>query len=227
MFKKILIIFFVTCSAYLCADDKKLTNAEASYIFYYKNIQAGSMNMTIATLDDKINIVTKYDGNFIASLANKGHREETSSIQQKNGNLIPIKYTYIDEKESYEIIFNNNEAKVLSDYFPTMQLKSRNIIYDPISILVLLMKKYPNIENAYSVVSKKKLKIYDFKFNDNISYKINDKNFNCYSVQYKSGNKVNYYYFSKDQKNLLISIKIEKNGKEKIRIDLSNIHHLE
>ena len=99
MFKKILIIFFVKdCSAYLCADDKKLTNAEASYIFYYKNIQAGSMNMTIATLDDKINIVTKYDGNFIASLANKGHREETSSIQQKNGNLIPIKYTYIDEK---------------------------------------------------------------------------------------------------------------------------------
>ena len=39
-----------------------------------------------------------------------------------------------------------------------MQLKSRNIIYDPISILVLLMKKYPNIENAYSVVSKRNLR---------------------------------------------------------------------
>ena len=89
------------------------------------------------------------------------------------------------------------------------------------------MKKYPNIENAYSVVSKKKLKIYDYKFNDNISYKIKEKDFNCYSVEYKSGNKTNYYYFSKDHKNLLISIKINKSGKEKIRIDLSDIQHLE
>ena len=56
---------------------------------------------------------------------------------------------------------------------------------------------------------------------------LKEKDFNCYSVEYKSGNKINYYYFSKDHKNLLISIKINKSGQEKIRIDLSDIQHLE
>ena len=47
------------------------------------------MNMTIATLDDKINIVTKYDGNFIASLANKGHRKKLHLFNRKMGILFP------------------------------------------------------------------------------------------------------------------------------------------
>ena len=227
MFKKILIILFITQSVYIYAGEENLNNAEASYIFYYKNIEAGSMKLKIKSIGSEINITTKYDGNFLASLANKGFREETSFIEKRKQDFFPQRYTYIDEKESYEIIFNNNEAEISSDSFPTLKLKSRNMLYDPISILVLLMKKYPNIENAYSVVSKKKLKIYDYKFNDNVSYKIKEKDFNCYSVEYKSGNKTNYYYFSKDHKNLLISIKIKKNGQEKIRIDLSDIQHLE
>ena len=227
MFKKILIILFITQSVYIYAGEENLNNTEASYIFYYKNIEAGSMKLKIKSVGSEINIITKYDGNFLASLANKGYREETSLIQKRKQDFFPQKYTYIDEKESYEIIFNNNEAKISSDSSPALKFKSRNILYDPISILVLLMKKYPNIENAYSVISKKKLKIYDYKFNDNVFYKIKEKDFNCYSVEYKSGNKTNYYYFSKDHKNLLISIKIKKNGQEKIRIDLSDIQHLE
>jgi hypothetical protein len=227
MFKKILIILFITQSVYIYAGEENLNNTEASYIFYYKNIEAGSMKLKIKSVGSEINIITKYDGNFLASLANKGSREETSLIQKRKQDFFPQKYTYIDEKESYKIIFNNNEAKILSDSSPALKFKSRNILYDPISILVLLMKKYPNIENAYSVISKKKLKIYDYKFKDNVFYKIKEKDFNCYSVEYKSGNKTNYYYFSKDHKNLLISIKIKKNGQEKIRIDLSDIQHLE
>ena len=227
MFKKILIILFITQSVYIYAGEENLNNTEASYIFYYKNIEAGSMKLKIKSVGSEINIITKYDGNFLASLANKGSREETSLIQKRKQDFFPQKYTYIDEKESYKIIFNNNEAKILSDSSPALKFKSRNILYDPISILVLLMKKYPNIENAYSVISKKKLKIYDYKFKDNVFYKIKEKDFNCYSVEYKSGNKTNYYYFSKDHKNLLISIKIYKNGQEKIRIDLSDIQHLE
>ncbi len=227
MFKKILIILFITQSVYIYAGKENLNNAEASYIFYYRNIEAGSMKLKIKSVGSEINIITKYEGNFLASLANKGYREETSLIQKRKQDFFPQKYTYVDEKESYEIIFNNNEAEILSDSFPALKLKSRNILYDPISILVLLMKKYPNIENAYSVVSKKKLKIVDYKLHDNVFYKIKEKDFNCYSVEYKSGNKTNYYYFSKDHKNLLISIKIYKNGQEKIRIDLSDIQHLE
>ena len=227
MFKKILIILFITQSVYIYAGEENLKNTEASYIFYYKNIEAGSMKLKIKSVGSEINIITKYDGNFLASLANKGYREETSLIQKRKQDFFPQKYTYIDDKESYEIIFNNNEAKILSDSSPALKFKSRNILYDPISIFVLLMKKYPNIENAYSVISKKKLKIYDYKFHDNVFYKIKEKDFNCYSVEYKSGNKTNYYYFSKDHKNLLISIKIKKNGQEKIRIDLSDIQHLE
>ena len=164
MFKKILIILFITQSVHIYAGEENLNNAEASYIFYYKNIEAGSMKLKIKSIGSEINITTKYDGNFLASLANKGFREETSFIKKRKQDFFPQRYTYIDEKESYEIIFNNNEAEILGNSFPTVKLKSRNMLYDPISILVLLMKKYPNIENAYSVVSKKKLKIYDYKF---------------------------------------------------------------
>ena len=65
------------------------------------------MKLKIKSVGSEINIITKYDGNFLASLANKGYREETSLIQKRKQDFFPQKYTYIDEKESYEIIFNN------------------------------------------------------------------------------------------------------------------------
>ena len=83
MFKKILIILFITQSVYVYAGGENLDNAEASYIFYYKNIEAGSMKLKIKSVGSEINITTKYDGNFLASLANKGYREENSLIQKR------------------------------------------------------------------------------------------------------------------------------------------------
>ena len=97
---------------------------------------------------------------------------------------------------------------------------------DPISMLVLLMQNSNYADQAYSVISKKKLKIYDYKIRNDVIYSINGKDFNCYSAEYTSGNKTNYYFFSKDHNNLLISMRIDKNKKEKIRIDLSDIHSL-
>ena len=45
-----------------------------------------------------------------------------------------------------------------------------------------------------------------------------ENNFNCYSAEYTSGNKTNYYFFSKDHNNLLISMRIDKNKKEKLEL---------
>ena len=227
MIKNIVIVLLVLLNVNSYSDNKKLSNAEASYIFYYKDIAAGTMDLSIKNQKDVINISTTYDGNFLASLANKGYRKETSLIKKQNGKLLPKEYTYTDDNETYEIIFNDNTAKLSSEYFEGQDIKSRNKIYDPISMLVILMQSYPNIESTYSVISKKNLKIYDYKFNNDAIYKINDEVYNCYSAEYKSGNKINYYYFSKEHKNLLIAIKINKNNKEKIRIDLSEIHNLD
>ena len=146
--------------------------------------------------------------------------------KRKDGNLIPKRYTNVDDKESYEVIFEGKRAKIISDSSETISLESRNLIYDPISMLVLLMQNSNYADQAYSVISKKKLKIYDYKFRNDVIYSINGKDFNCYSAEYTSGNKTNYYFFSKDHNNLLISMRIDKNKKEKIRIDLSDIHSL-
>ena len=88
------------------------------------------------------------------------------------------------------------------------------------------MYSYPNFNQKYSVVSKKKLKEYNFSFKDNISYMIGEKSYNVFSAEYNRGRKTNYYFFSKDHKNLPVSIMVKKDGKEKIRIDLSKIKHI-
>ena len=48
-----------------------------------------------------------------------------------------------------------------------------------------------------------------------------------FSAEYNRGRKTNYYFFSKDHKNLPVSIMIKKDGKEKIRIDLFEIKYLD
>ena len=159
--KTIIIVVLVFLSVNSYSDNKKLSNAEASYIFYYKDIAAGTMDLSIKNQENFINISTTYDGNFLASLVNKGYRKETSFIKKQNGKLLPKEYTYTDDNETYEIIFNNNSAKLSSEYFEDKDINSRNKIYDPISILIILMQSYPNIESTYSVISKKNLKIYD------------------------------------------------------------------
>ena len=207
------------------ANDSQ-SDLHVSYIFYYKNMAAGTMDLKMRNDNNDFIVSTTYDGNFIASLASKGFREEKVYLKRKDGNLIPKRYTYVDDKESYEVIFEGKRAKIISDSSETISLESRNLIYDPISMLVLLMQNSNYADQAYSVISKKKLKIYDYKFRNDVIYSINGKDFNCYSAEYTSGNKTNYYFFSKDHNNLLISMRIDKNKKEKIRIDLSDIHSL-
>ena len=91
--------------------------------------------------------------------------------------MIPKRYTYVDDKESYEVIFEGKRAKIISDSSETISLESRNLIYDPISMLVLLMQNSNYADQAYSVISKKKLKIYDYKFRNHVIYSINGKDF--------------------------------------------------
>ena len=55
---------------------------------------------------------------------------------------------------------------------------------------------------------------------------IGEKSYNVFSAEYNRGRKTNYYFFSKDHKNLPVSIMVKKDGKEKIRIDLSKIKHI-
>jgi hypothetical protein len=55
---------------------------------------------------------------------------------------------------------------------------------------------------------------------------INDVKYNGYSAEYVTGNKINYFFFSKDHKNLMVYSSTKKNGKEKIRIELSKIKAL-
>ena len=52
---------------------------------------------------------------------------------------------------------------------------------------------------------------------------IGDKKYSGYSAEYRSGNKTNYFFFSKEHKNLMVYTSIKKKGKEKIRIELSEI----
>ena len=96
------------------------------------------MDLSIKNQKDVINISTTYDGNFLASLANKGYRKETSLIKKQNGKLLPKEYKYTDDNETYEIIFNDNTAKLSSEHFEDQHIKSRNKIYDPISMLIIL-----------------------------------------------------------------------------------------
>ena len=94
MIKKIIIILLIAFSVNAYAYGNPDFNIEADYIFYYKGMTAGIMKLKIDDQDNKIKISTTYDGNFLAELANRGFREETSYVVKKNNYLYPEKYIY-------------------------------------------------------------------------------------------------------------------------------------
>lgn len=223
MIRKIIIIILVTFSinAYVLGDTPY--DLEADYIFYYKNTTAGTMKLKIKNEDNKIKISTTYDGNFLAELANRGFREEISYVINENNYLYPKKYIYKDSIDSYEVNFDGNNVEIVGEDSKIINFKSSDRIYDPISMLLILMYRFPDVENTYNVISKKKLKVYDYKYKNNNSIVIGDKKYSGYSAEYRSGNKTNYFFFSKEHKNLMVYTSIKKKGKEKIRIELSEI----
>ena len=221
--KKFLIILLIIFCHNTNAESKHIKNLEASYIFYYKNTQTGTMTLKIQTENSKIRISTLYDGNFLAELANRGYREETAYVEIKENTIYPLKYIYKDTNESYEAIFKNNTVEIIGDKKIKKLINYNEIIYDPISLLLLLMRDYPNLDIKYNVLSKKNLKIYDYIFKKNAAIKIKELDYNGFSAEYRSGNKTNIIFFSKNHKNLMVSTRIMKKGKEKIRIELSKI----
>ena len=223
MIKKIIIILLIAFSVNAYAYGNPDFNIEADYIFYYKGMTAGIMKLKIDDKDNKIKISTTYDGNFLAELANRGFREETSYVVKKNNYLYPEKYIYKDSIESYEANFDGNSVEIISENIKSINFKASERIYDPISMLLILMSRYPDVKNKYNVISKKKLKVYDYKYKENTSIVIGDKKYSGYSAEYRSGNKTNYFFFSKEHKNLMVYTSIIKKGEEKIRIELSGI----
>ena len=223
MIKKIIIILLIAFSVNAYAYGNPDFNIEADYIFYYKGMTAGIMKLKIDDKDNKIKISTTYDGNFLAELANRGFREETSYVVKKNNYLYPEKYIYKDSIESYEANFDGNSVEIISENIKSINFKTSERIYDPISMLLILMSRYPDVKNKYNVISKKKLKVYDYKYKENTSIVIGDKKYSGYSAEYRSGNKTNYFFFSKEHKNLMVYTSIIKKGEEKIRIELSGI----
>ena len=223
MIKKIIIILLITFSINSYADSKKINNVEAEYIFYYKNMKAGTMSLKINSKDDEVKISTIYDGNFLAELANKGYRAEVSYLKRKNDTLIPVKYLYKDNKDSYEVTFKNKNIEILGIDQEKIIYDVNEIIYDPISMLVILMQDFPNVRETYKVLSKKNIKNYNYNYKKSSSKIINGKEYTGYSAEYNSGNKTNYFFFSKNHNNLMVFTSIRKKGKEKIRIELLEI----
>ena len=226
MIKKIIIILLITLSFQSYASRAKVNNVEAKYIFYYKNMEAGTMILKINSIGNKIKISTIYDGNFLAELANRGFREETSTIQRKNNILRPFKYIYKDNKDSYEVFFKNKSVKILDSGQEDIIIGVNETIYDPISMLIILMQDFPNVNESYKVLSKKSIKNYHYIYKKNSSKIINDKKYYGYSAEYLSGNKKNYFFFSEKYNNLMVFTSITKKGKEKIRIELLEVKTL-
>lgn len=224
--KKLIIIALVFLCQNSLSNENIIKNVEAKYIFYYKNMEAGKMTLKINTENNKIKISTVYDGNFLAELANRGYREEISHVEINQNIILPKKYMYKDGEESYQAIFNANKVEIIKKNTEPINLNTDEIIYDPISLLLLLMRTYPNFDTKYNVLIKKNIKIYNYNFKENASIKINKLQYHGYSAEYISGNKKNIFFFSKEHKNLMVSTRIMKKGKEKIRIDLSEIKFL-
>ena len=218
MYKKLLIITVLICSLTANAGNININHAEVNYNIFYKNTSAGTMTLTINNVNNQIIIKTIYDGNFIATLAGKGFREEISYISNIKNVLKPKKYTYKDNKESYEVIFNGNNIEISNP-----RKKYEGIIYDPLYVLLMLMRNYPEVNKSFTVISKKNLKVYKYKYEDKKSIVINEKKYSGYSAEYATGNKINYFFFSREHKNLMVYSSTKKNGKEKIRIELSKI----
>ena len=62
----ILIVFTLSSLSSYAIDSLK--SVDASYIFYYKNMAAGTMDLKINNEENKIIASTTYKGNFIASM---------------------------------------------------------------------------------------------------------------------------------------------------------------
>ncbi len=226
MIKKILFISLIISFNTCCASDLKYSYIEAVYKFYYKNIKAGEMFLKISKNNNQLIINTTYKGNILASLANRDFREEISTIDIKEKEFHPKNYSYKDNKASYKILYNSKkEAKLVEgiDESMTLLIQSKYEIHDPLYLLIILMNKYPNVKNEYHTISKGRLKKYSYTFKDNQKIAINDDSFIGYSAEYTSGKKTNYYFFSKEHKNLMVYTSILKNNKEKLRIELSKV----
>ena len=186
-------------------------------------MEAGSMTLKISSKKNIVKISTIYDGNFLAELANRGYREEVSYLTRKNNILVPAKYLYRDNKDSYEVTFKNKKIEITGTDQEKIKYEVNEITYDPVSMLAILMNDFPNLKETYKVLSKKNIKNYNYNYNYNSSKIINDKEYKGYSAEYVSGNKINYFFFSKNHNNLMVFTSIKKKGKEKIRIELLQI----
>ena len=226
MLNKFIIAGLIFLNTNTFAGEMLLNNVVANYAFFYKNISAGTMQLKIQSKNNEVQISAKYDGNFLAELANRGYREEISLLEKEKNVLKVKKYSYLDEKMSYEAIFEEtNKVKILEKNFQKFYLNSDESIFDPMSMLLHLMMEYPNVKDSYNVISKKKLKIYNYLYQDGQSIQINNKEYNGFSAEYVSGNKTNLFLFSKDHNNLMVLTSVKKKGKEKIRIELRNIEY--
>lgn len=226
MLNKFIIAGLILLNTNTFAGEMLLNNVVANYAFFYKNISAGTMQLKIQSKNNEVQISAKYDGNFLAELANRGYREEISLLEKEKNALKVKKYSYLDEKMSYEAIFEEtNKVKILEKNSQKFYLNSDESIFDPMSMLLHLMMEYPNVKDSYNVISKKKLKIYNYLYQDRQSMQINNKEYNGFSAEYVSGNKTNFFFFSKEHNNLMVLTSVKKKGKEKIRIELRNIEY--
>ena len=226
MIKKILFLSLIIAFSTSNANDLEYSYIEAVYKFYYKNLKGGEMFLKISKDNNQLIISTTYKGNMLASIANRDFREEISTIEIKEKEFYPKNYSYKDNKASYKIFYNSKkEAKLVDgiDESMTLSIHSENEIHDPLYLLIILMNKYPNVRNQYHTISKGRLKKYNYIFKDDQEMTINDNNFQGYSAEYTSGKKTNYYFFSKEHKNLMVYTSISKNNKERLRIELSKV----
>ena len=87
MIRKSIILVFLLLSPFATSKDIKLSEVEANYVFYYKNIEAGIMQLKLKKNENQILLSTVYDGNFLAAIANKGFREEIAEIIEIESSL--------------------------------------------------------------------------------------------------------------------------------------------
>ena len=160
MLSKFILIVLILINVKALADEVPLNNIVANYALFYKNIDAGTMRLEIQSNNNYVQIRTKYDGNFLAELANRGYREEISLLKKEMSDLKIEKYSYTDEKDAYNAIYEDiNKVKIIDEKnSQNFYLNSDEIIYDPLSLLLHLMTKYPNVKDSYNVISKKALK---------------------------------------------------------------------
>ena len=81
------------------------------------------------------------------------------------------------------------------------------------------MRNYPKVNNSYTVISKKNLKVYKYKYEDKKSIVINEKKYSGYSAEYATGNKINYFFFSREHKNLMVYSSTKKMVKKRLGLN--------